>query len=103
MASHINRLLSDEGPMLETLDYTIRIDSTPTFLYFDLYLFSAYAAHYVYFILIGDIPDAARASFFEETGGLRSKSTYSLNKQRKIHFYWSWFACTDRATLVYFE
>ena len=28
--------LSDEGPMLETLDYTIRIGSTPTFLYFDL-------------------------------------------------------------------
>ena len=26
--------LSDEGPTLETLDYTIR--STPTFLYFDL-------------------------------------------------------------------
>ena len=33
--------------MLETLDYTIRIGSTPTFLYFDLYLYSAYAAHYV--------------------------------------------------------
>ena len=32
----------------ETLDYTIRIGSTPTFLYFDLYLYSAYAAHYVY-------------------------------------------------------
>ena len=31
--------LSDEGPMLETLDYTIRIGSIPTFLYFDLYLF----------------------------------------------------------------
>ena len=29
--------LSDEGPMLETLDYTIRIGSTPTILYFDLY------------------------------------------------------------------
>ena len=29
--------LSDEGPMLETLDHTIRIGSTPTFLYFDLY------------------------------------------------------------------
>ena len=29
--------LSDEGPMLETLDYTIHIGSTPTFLYFDLY------------------------------------------------------------------
>ena len=35
--------LSDEGPMLETLDYTIRIGSIPTFLYFDLYLYSAYA------------------------------------------------------------
>ena len=34
--------------MLETLDYTIRIGSTPTFLYFDLYLRSAYAAHFVY-------------------------------------------------------
>ena len=40
--------LSDEGPILETLDHTIRIGSTPTFLYFDLYLYSAYAAHYVY-------------------------------------------------------
>ena len=43
--------LSDEGPMLETLDYTIRIGSTPTFLYFDLYLYSAYAAHCVYYTL----------------------------------------------------
>ena len=33
--------------MLETLDYTIRIGSTPTFLYFNLYFYSAYAAHYV--------------------------------------------------------
>ena len=39
--------LSDEGPMLETLDFTICIGSTPTFSYFDLYLYSAYAAHYV--------------------------------------------------------
>ena len=30
--------LSDEGPTLEMLDYTIRIGSTPTFLYFDLFL-----------------------------------------------------------------
>ena len=29
--------LAIKGPMLETLDYTIRIGSTPTFLYFDLY------------------------------------------------------------------
>ena len=36
--------------MLETLDHTIRIGSTPTFSYFDLYFHSAYAAHYVYYI-----------------------------------------------------
>ena len=34
--------------MLETLDYIICIGSTPTFLYFDLYLYSAYAAHYTF-------------------------------------------------------
>ena len=39
--------LSDEETMLETLDYSIRIGSTPTFLYFDLYLYSAYTAHCV--------------------------------------------------------
>ena len=39
--------------MLETLDYTIRIGSTPTFLYFNLYLYSAYAAHYVYLTIYG--------------------------------------------------
>ena len=32
-------LASDEGPMLETLDYTIRIGSTPTILYFEEQLF----------------------------------------------------------------
>ena len=37
--------------MFETLDYTILIGSTPTFLYFDLYLYSSYAAHFVYFTL----------------------------------------------------
>ena len=38
-----------QGPaMLETLDFTIRIDSTPTFFYFNLYLNTAYAAHCVY-------------------------------------------------------
>ena len=35
--------------MLETLNYTIRIGSTPTFLYFDLYLYSDYAANFVYY------------------------------------------------------
>ena len=32
--------LPDEGPMVETLDYTIRIGRTPTFLFFDLYKFN---------------------------------------------------------------
>ena len=35
---------NDKGPTLETLDFTIHIGSTPTFLYFDLYLNTAYAA-----------------------------------------------------------
>ena len=48
--SNVSGFLSDEGPMLETLDHTIRIGSTPTFLYFDLYLYSAYAARYVYYV-----------------------------------------------------
>ena len=34
----------DEEP---TLDFTIRFGSTPTFSYFDLYLYSVNAAHYV--------------------------------------------------------
>ena len=36
---------SNEGPTLETLNFTIHIGSTPTFLYLDLYLNTAYAAH----------------------------------------------------------
>ena len=47
--------LPDKGPMLETLDHTIRIGSTPIFLYFDLYLYSAYAAHYVYIYLSANL------------------------------------------------
>ena len=45
---HSSCFCSDEGPMLETLDFTIHIGSTPTFSYFDLYLYSAYASHYVF-------------------------------------------------------
>ena len=33
----VSVFLSDEGPMLETLDYAIGIGSTPTFLYFKFY------------------------------------------------------------------
>ena len=38
--------LSDELPTLGTLDFTIRIGSTPNISYFDLYLNTAYAARY---------------------------------------------------------
>ena len=55
--------LSDEGPMLETLNYTIRIGSTPTFLSFDLYLYSAYASHFVYFILWNNAPFQSTTPF----------------------------------------
>ena len=55
-ASYIHvSVLSDEGPTLEKLDYTIRIGSTPNFLYFDLYLYSAYAAHYIISCLVQSI------------------------------------------------
>ena len=42
--------LSDEGPTLETLDFTIRIGSTPTFSYFDnrvLYVVEPSKWHFV--------------------------------------------------------
>ena len=54
--------------MLETLDYTIRIGSTPTFLYFDLYLYSAYAAYYVYFNIFDSLFYAAAHYFFLNSG-----------------------------------
>ena len=40
--------LSDEGSSLETLVFTFYIGSTPTYLYFDLYLNTVYAARCVY-------------------------------------------------------
>ena len=36
----VEGVLSDEGPTLETLDYIICIGSTPTILYFDLYMYN---------------------------------------------------------------
>ena len=40
--------LSDEGPTLKTLDFAFYIGSTAIFLYFDLYLNTAYVLHCVY-------------------------------------------------------
>ena len=42
--------ISDEGLMLETLDLLSVSAVHRTFFYFDLYLNTAYAAHYIYFI-----------------------------------------------------
>ena len=44
-------VMDSNGLLSMQLDYTIRIGSTPTFLYFDLYLYSVYAVHYVYFFI----------------------------------------------------
>ena len=52
----VSLCLSDEGPMLETLVYvnilSVLACSTPIFLYFDLYIYFAYAAHYVHFFKV---------------------------------------------------
>ena len=61
--------------MLETLDFTIRIGSTPTFLYFDLYLYSAYAEHYVYYNYLLMLN---AGSYFNITRFLPQKYFYSL-------------------------
>ena len=74
--------LSDEGPMLETLDHTIRIGSTPTFLYFDLYLYSAYAAHYVYIYIY--IYITRNWSFEERHCMFTSKHCRSKNEMSKV-------------------
>ena len=73
--------LSDEGPMLETLDHTIRIGSTPTFLYFDLYLYSAYAAHYVYKNI------NSRWRSVREDNWLRGHNIYNNLKQLLCWYY----------------
>ena len=43
--------LSDEVSAIETLEFTVRSGSAPTFLLFNLCLNTANAAHYVYFTI----------------------------------------------------
>ena len=47
LAQMISVSLWPEEPTLKTSDFTFYIGSTATFLYFDLYLYIAYAAHYI--------------------------------------------------------
>ena len=91
--------------MLETLDYTIRIGSTPTFLYFDLYLYSAYAAHFVYIqhnssiAIYADDSKLFRSIKHQSDSNLLQKDldslhlwnqdwdmSYSLDKCKVLHF-----------------
>ena len=46
---------SNVSSVRPSLDFTIRIGSTPTFSYFELYLYSAYAAHFVCILHIRSI------------------------------------------------
>ena len=66
--------------MLETLDYTIRIGSTLTFLYFDLYLYSAsaYAAHYIYLLSEMLLSVYQLISLLDQDFGQRIQPVYSL-------------------------
>ena len=68
--------LSDEGPTLETLDFTIHIGSTPTVLYFDLYLYSACAARI--HIVLTDL-QLFNTIYFASTVGTVSSLVYSYN------------------------
>ena len=67
----------NEGPMLETLDYTIRIGSTPTFLYFDLYLYSTYVGHYVYLTTMALVLPALN---FEPSSAVSDIAIHDSNK-----------------------
>ena len=63
--------LSDEGPTLETLDFTIRVSAVnQPFLNLDLYLYTAYAAHYVYLIFRVPPCKSARCAVNARDGAL---------------------------------
>ena len=70
--------------MLETLDYNIRIGSTPTFLYFDLYLYSANAAYYVYLIKLSGHPRDIIWCPFYGTLCTQTSCAYQTRCQRKF-------------------
>ena len=69
--------------MLETLDYTIRIGSILTFLHFDLYLYSAYTAHFIYFTF----GSFTFGSFTTATLCLISRSFVSLHHEMVSHLF----------------
>ena len=75
--------------MFETLDYTIRIGSTPTILYFDLYLYSAYAAHYVYFLLKALMYSVISvATLFIYTHLLTASAAFKTNIKKAVVVAW---------------
>ena len=82
--------LSDKGPAptLETLDFTIRIGSTPTFSYFDLYLYSTYAAHYIYYVKTAVSKELSyRKVLFEYFSDIFHRIFYILIRLRCFYMY----------------
>ena len=75
----------DTDSKVETLDFTIRIGSTPTFLHFDLYLNTAYAAHYVYSLYYSiDLAFQAKIFFKEEFNELCHLSSFEYESRHQI-------------------
>ena len=83
--------------MLETLDYTIRIGSTPTFLYFDLYLYSAYAAQFVSFIIVR-VKAVLHSAIFRATCLATAKSALLQLYEQRYVLHLAMFLATCLAT-----
>ena len=67
------------------LDHTIHIGSTSTFLYFDLYLYSAYGAHYVYGKVLASV--AMTIVTFQNGKKLTFNPIYFTNEFSDSNFY----------------
>ena len=78
--------------MLGTLDFTIRIGNTPTFLYFHLYLFfiSVQALIYVNDILLAPVllllEDFKGFIILESVGSSYYKKHYPKYANKKMHY-----------------
>ena len=70
--------LSDDGSTLKTLDFTIYIGNTPTFLYFDLYFITAYAAHYILCFSLTTGPTLKTLDFTIYIGGISTFLYFDL-------------------------
>ena len=75
-------------PTLETLDFTFYIGSTPTFLYFDLYLNTAFAQNVIDFAFyIGSTPTFIYFSLYLNTAFAQNVRLCFLYRQYTNLFY----------------